>query len=97
SKRDWSSDVCSSDLSTLSISYPQLKALEYKTIRYPGHAEKFKLLVDLNLTRMDYSVDVNGQEINPREVLLKVLDPIVDLGEKDRSEERRVGREWRGK
>ncbi|HLR61457.1 MAG TPA: saccharopine dehydrogenase C-terminal domain-containing protein [Lentibacillus sp.] len=69
--------------STLSISYPQLKALEYKTIRYPGHAEKFKLLVDLNLTRMDYSVDVNGQEINPREVLLKVLDPIVDLGEKD--------------
>src|SRR5699024_9423630 len=69
--------------STLSTSYPQLKALEYKTIRYPGHAEKFKLLVDLNLTRMDYSVDVNGQEINPREVLLKVLDPIVDLGEKD--------------
>ncbi|WP_010529655.1 saccharopine dehydrogenase family protein [Lentibacillus jeotgali] len=69
--------------STLSISYPHLKTLEYKTIRYPGHAEKFKLLVDLNLTRMDYSVDVNGREINPREVLLKVLDPIVDLGDKD--------------
>ncbi|QKY71811.1 saccharopine dehydrogenase family protein [Lentibacillus sp. CBA3610] len=69
--------------STLSISYPQLRTLEYKTIRYPGHAEKFKLLVDLNLTRMDYSVDVNGQEINPREVLLKVLDPIVELGDKD--------------
>ncbi|SFB16170.1 lysine 6-dehydrogenase [Lentibacillus halodurans] len=69
--------------STLSISYPHLKTLEYKTIRYPGHAEKFKLLVDLNLTRMDYSVDVNGQEINPREVLLKVLDPIVELRDKD--------------
>ncbi|SEQ85022.1 lysine 6-dehydrogenase [Virgibacillus subterraneus] len=69
--------------STLSISYPNLKTLEYKTIRYPGHAEKFKLLVDLNLTRMDYQVDVNGQKINPREVLLKVLDPIVDLKEKD--------------
>ncbi|MFB4168532.1 saccharopine dehydrogenase C-terminal domain-containing protein [Virgibacillus sp. JSM 102003] len=69
--------------STLSISYPNLKTLEYKTIRYPGHAEKFKLLVDLNLTRMDYQVDVNGQQINPREVLLKVLDPIVDLKEKD--------------
>lgn len=69
--------------STLSISYPNLKTLEYKTIRYPGHAEKFKLLVDLNLTRMDYSVDVNGEEINPREVLLKVLDPIVELGDKD--------------
>ncbi|WP_100013182.1 saccharopine dehydrogenase family protein [Lentibacillus sediminis] len=69
--------------STLSLSYPDLKALEYKTIRYPGHAEKFKLLVDLNLTRTDYSVDVNGQKINPREVLLKVLDPIVELGDKD--------------
>jgi lysine 6-dehydrogenase len=69
--------------STLSISYPELKALEYKTIRYRGHAEKFKLLVDLNLTRTDYKVDVNGQQINPREVLLKVLDPIVDLGDKD--------------
>ncbi|GGB50560.1 saccharopine dehydrogenase [Virgibacillus dakarensis] len=69
--------------STLSISYPNLQTLEYKTIRYPGHAEKFKLLVDLNLTRMDYEVDVNGQKINPREVLLKVLDPIVDLKDKD--------------
>lgn len=69
--------------STLSISYPNLKTLEYKTIRYPGHAEKFKLLVDLNLTRVDYEVDVNGQNVNPREVMLKVLDPIVDLRDKD--------------
>lgn len=69
--------------STLSLSYPDLKTLEYKTIRYPGHAEKFKLLVDLNLTRMDYEVDVSGQKINPRQVLLKVLDPVVELGEKD--------------
>ncbi|MBY7142718.1 saccharopine dehydrogenase NADP-binding domain-containing protein [Virgibacillus sp. NKC19-3] len=69
--------------STLSLSYPDLKTLEYKTIRYPGHAEKFKLLVDLNLTRMDYEVDVNGAKINPRQVLLKVLDPVVELGEKD--------------
>lgn len=69
--------------STLSISYPDLNTLEYKTVRYPGHAEKFKLLVDLNLTRMDYEVDVRGEEVNPREVLLKVLDPIVELGEKD--------------
>ena len=69
--------------STLSTSYPELNTLEYKTIRYPGHAEKFQLLVDLNLTRMDYEVDVKGKKINPREVLLKVLDPIVELGEKD--------------
>ncbi|MFD1039976.1 saccharopine dehydrogenase C-terminal domain-containing protein [Virgibacillus byunsanensis] len=69
--------------STLSLSYPNLKTLQYKTIRYPGHAEKFKLLVDLNLTRMDYEVEVEGQKINPRKVLLEVLDPIVDLKDKD--------------
>ncbi|MFC2949559.1 saccharopine dehydrogenase family protein [Virgibacillus sediminis] len=68
--------------STLSLSYPQLETLEYKTIRYPGHAEKFKLLVDLNLTRMGYEVEVDGRSINPRQVLLKVLDPIVDLKDK---------------
>ncbi|MUK88371.1 saccharopine dehydrogenase [Ornithinibacillus sp. L9] len=69
--------------STLPLSFPNVNTLEYKTIRYPGHAEKFKLLVDLNLTRMDYQVDVKGQKVNPRDVLLKVLEPIVDLGDKD--------------
>ncbi|GGC94676.1 saccharopine dehydrogenase [Thalassobacillus devorans] len=69
--------------STLSYSYPYLDTLEYKTIRYPGHAEKFKLLVDLNLTRNDYFVEVKGAKVSPREVFLKVLDPIVDLKDKD--------------
>lgn len=69
--------------STLPISYPNVDTLEYKTIRYPGHAEKFKLLVDLDLTRNDYEVEVHGQKVKPREVLLKVLDPIVELGDRD--------------
>ncbi|SDJ18779.1 saccharopine dehydrogenase family protein [Natribacillus halophilus] len=69
--------------STLIGSYPNLNTLEYKTIRYPGHAEKFKLLVDLNLTERDYAIDINGQEVRPRDVLLKVLDPIVDLKDKE--------------
>ncbi|KMY53405.1 saccharopine dehydrogenase [Bacillus sp. FJAT-27231] len=69
--------------STLSYSYPDLDCLEYKTIRYPGHAEKFKLLVDLNLTRSDYFIEVNGVQVRPRDVLLKALDPIVDLREKE--------------
>ncbi|RLL40376.1 saccharopine dehydrogenase [Oceanobacillus piezotolerans] len=69
--------------STLSLSFPNIDTLEYKTIRYPGHAEKFKLLVDLNLTRKEYEVKVNGAQINPRQVFLKLLDPIVDLKDKD--------------
>lgn len=69
--------------STLPLSFPDVKTLEYKTIRYRGHAEKFKLLVDLNLTRNDYEVEVKGQKVKPRDVLLKVLEPIVDLKDKD--------------
>lgn len=69
--------------STLPNSFPYLETLEYKTIRYPGHAEKFKLLVDLNLTRADYEVELNGQKIKPRDVFLRTLDPIVDLKDKD--------------
>ncbi|WP_173916772.1 saccharopine dehydrogenase C-terminal domain-containing protein [Halobacillus sp. Marseille-Q1614] len=69
--------------STLLKSYPAIDTLEYKTIRYRGHAEKMKLLVDLQLTRNDYEVEVGGVKVKPREVLLKTLDPIVDLKDKD--------------
>ncbi len=69
--------------STLLKSYPSIETLEYKTIRYPGHADKMKLLVDLGLTRNDVEVEVNGLQVKPREVLLKTLDPIVDLKDKD--------------
>lgn len=69
--------------STLPKTFPNVRTLEYKTIRYPGHAEKFKLLVDLNLTKRDYEVEVAGKRISPRQVLLKALDPIVALGDKE--------------
>ncbi|WP_188206665.1 saccharopine dehydrogenase family protein [Alkalibacillus aidingensis] len=69
--------------STLPDTFSDVQTLEYKTIRYRGHAEKFKLLVDLNLTRKDYYVDLDGDPINPREVFLKAIGPIVDLKEKD--------------
>ncbi|MFG6149196.1 saccharopine dehydrogenase family protein [Halobacillus sp. B23F22_1] len=69
--------------STLLKSYPSIDTLEYKTIRYPGHAEKMKLLVDLKLTRNDYEVEIDGVKVKPREVLLKAIDPIVSLKDKD--------------
>src|SRR5699024_4522615 len=69
--------------STLSLSYPHLETLDYKTISNPGNAEKCQLLVDLSLTRSDYEVDVHGQKIKTTGVFLKVLDPIVELGDKN--------------
>ena len=68
--------------STLPITFGDVETLEYKTIRYPGHAEKFKLLVDLNLTSKDSFVQVDGKEISTRQVLLKALEPFVELKEK---------------
>src|SRR5699024_12656042 len=52
-------------------------------ISYLRHAEKFQLLVDLKLTRTDYEVEVDGRQVNPRELFLKVLDPIVELRDKE--------------
>ena len=69
--------------STLIKTYSDIETLEYKTIRYPGHAEKFRLLVDLNLTKRNYFVEVNGTKVNPRKVLLEVLNPIVELNDKE--------------
>ncbi|RPF54400.1 saccharopine dehydrogenase family protein [Aquisalibacillus elongatus] len=77
--------------STLPLTFSDIKTLEYKTIRYRGHAEKFKLLVDLNLTRNDYEVDINGMPVRPRDVLLKVLEPVVDLKDRDDAVLLRVG------
>ncbi|MGP4073320.1 saccharopine dehydrogenase C-terminal domain-containing protein [Piscibacillus sp. B03] len=69
--------------STLPHSFSNVKTLEYKTIRYRGHAEKFKLLVDLGLTRQDYEVDVHGHKVKPRDVFLKLIEPIVELKDRD--------------
>lgn len=69
--------------STLAQSFPHLQTLEYKTIRYAGHAEKFQLLVDLGLTKRHTTVEVGNVTVSPRDVLLKVLDPTVKLGNKD--------------
>ncbi|QFF97795.1 saccharopine dehydrogenase [Psychrobacillus glaciei] len=69
--------------STLTKSFPNIDTLEYKTIRYKGHAEKFKLLVDLGLTNKKTIVNVNGNMVKARDVLKEVLTPKLLLGDKD--------------
>ena len=60
-----------------------LDTLEYKTIRYKGHADKFKLLVDLGLTNKKTIVNVNGNMVKARDVLKEVLTPQLLLGDKE--------------
>lgn len=50
----------------------RVRELDYKTIRYPGHCEKFKLLVDLGLCSSE-AIEVSGARVSPRSVLGAVL------------------------
>jgi lysine 6-dehydrogenase len=46
--------------------------LDYKTIRYPGHCERFRLLIDLGLCGGD-AVEVEGASVPPRRLLGELL------------------------
>jgi lysine 6-dehydrogenase len=50
----------------------RIRELDYKTIRYPGHCEKFRLLVDLGLCSSE-RIDVDGDLVPPRRVLGELL------------------------
>lgn len=68
--------------STLLESFPDVQTLEYKTLRYPGHAEKFQLLVDLGLLSRDSTIQVDGKPLRVRDVMREHLTPQLLLGDK---------------
>src|ERR687893_3089763 len=51
----------------------RVQELDYKTIRYPGHCERFKLLVDLGLG-LSEEIEVDGRGVRPRRVLGELLN-----------------------
>lgn len=50
----------------------RVRELNYKTIRYPGHCERFKLLMDLGLTSSE-EVELGGVRVAPRKLLSHCL------------------------
>ena len=50
----------------------RVRELDYKTVRYPGHCERFKLLIDLGLCASD-EVEIDGARIAPRRLLGEML------------------------
>ncbi|WP_107941945.1 MULTISPECIES: saccharopine dehydrogenase C-terminal domain-containing protein [Metasolibacillus] len=72
----------SGGISTLHQTFPHVKTLEYKTIRYKGHVEKFKLLADLDFLSKDNMVEVGNHEISVREVVREALKKKLELGKK---------------
>ncbi len=60
----------------------KVKTLDYKTIRYPGHCDQFKLLFDLGLCGQK-SLDVDGCQVVPRSLLVRLLEQKLGFGKDD--------------
>ncbi|MBU7032058.1 MAG: saccharopine dehydrogenase NADP-binding domain-containing protein [Theionarchaea archaeon] len=62
--------------------YGRLQELDYKTIRYQGHCEKMKVLVDIGMCSEE-SLSIGTYQVKPRDVLSKVLERVLPHEEKD--------------
>lgn len=52
----------------------RVQAMEYKTLRYPGHADIMRAIRDLGLLSLE-PLDVDGARIKPRELFIRLVDP----------------------
>jgi lysine 6-dehydrogenase len=60
----------------------KIKELDYKTIRYSGHCEKFKTMIDLGLCSSEEIV-AGGVKVKPRKVLGELLQRNLPADEPD--------------
>lgn len=62
-------------LSTMAQSYEgKVPTMEYKTLRFPGHAKAMETIRDLGLLDLE-PVDVKGTRVVPRDVFLAIVGP----------------------
>lgn len=62
-------------LSTMAFRYEgKIPSMEYKTLRYPGHAVIMEAIRDLGLLDQD-PIDVKGGHVSPRDVAIAVMEP----------------------
>jgi len=62
-------------LSTMAFRYEgKIPEMEYKTLRYPGHAERMEAIRDLGLLDLE-PVEVNGLKVIPREAFMAIVGP----------------------
>lgn len=52
----------------------KIPTMEYKTLRYPGHAEMMQTIRDLGLLDLE-PVDVKGTSVVPRDVFISIVGP----------------------
>jgi lysine 6-dehydrogenase len=69
--------------STLPYTYRnKIEYLDYKTIRYPGHCEKFKILLEIILGD-EKPVKIKNIQLYPREILIEFLKQNLPINKKD--------------
>lgn len=62
-------------LSTMAFRYEgKIPTMEYKTLRYPGHAKIMEAIRDLGLLELE-PVEVKGVKVSPRDVAVAVMGP----------------------
>jgi len=62
-------------LSTMAFRYEgRIPTMEYKTLRYPGHAALMEAIRDLGLLELD-PVDVKGHHVAPRDAFIATVGP----------------------
>ena len=62
-------------LSTMAFRYEdKIPTMEYKTLRYPGHAKIMEAIRDLGLLEQD-PIEVNGMQVSPRAVAVAAMGP----------------------
>jgi lysine 6-dehydrogenase len=62
-------------LSTMAQRYEgKIPTMEYKTLRYPGHAKAMETIRDLGLLELE-PVDVKGEQVVPRDAFMAVAGP----------------------
>lgn len=71
-------------LSTMALRYEgTIPTMEYKTLRYPGHAAIMKTIRELGLLDLE-AVDVKGTKVVPRDLFVSVVGPkLTKPAEKD--------------
>jgi len=75
--------LTSGGCSTLPHTYKdQIGYLDYKTIRYPGHCEQFKMLLDLGFTA-EKEVKIGEKSVVPRDIFAKFLLENLPINGKD--------------
>ena len=60
----------------------KVRYLDYKTIRYPGHCQSFKPLLDFGLASEE-PIEIEGKKIIPRDVFINLLWKVLPINGKD--------------